>query len=385
MNDRAIFAIALAIASEPVRRGIYRLVEQGLSAEEIFRETNAKEPLATQPFISELYSTSAIKAAEKIARECEQRRIDIIDFWHGCYPPLLREIRYPPLVLYRKGISRIENCFSIVGTRNADVHAIKVANIFAASLARGGFTIVSGMALGIDTSAHIGALDAGGATIGVLANGIDVMYPLQNRDLFDRIVSSEGSCLFSEYPPRVVAGKWTFVRRNRIISGISRGTLVVKAGAKSGALITARYALEQGREVFACPGTALDEGYEGCHALIRAGAVLAATPDDIFKELHLPIAKDFTEAQRLIAHEMVEGMSYLYKNERDRKLSNSTIHFPPDSIEQKILEYASPSCDIDELIRKLGFDVAVVNEKITYLEIEGLIEKRGTTICVRPS
>lgn len=382
MTKSTLCAIALSIASEPVKRGIYVHLEEGACAEEIFYKASLVGDLITQPFIAEKYSHVAIRAAEEIVRECERTQIAVIDFWHNEYPPLLREIRYPPLVLYRKGKPRSANFFSIVGTRHADSQAVKITKIFSSALARHGFTIVSGMALGIDKAAHVGALDGGGATVGILANGIDIIYPLQNHDLFQRIAQTEGSCLFSEYPPHIVAGKWTFVRRNRIISGMSKGTLVVKAGEKSGALITARYALEQGREVFACPGSALDDGYAGCHRLIKAGAVLASTPDDILKEMNVP-ALHRKELFAQISDEMVEGMKYLFEGEDRWQKTGAIQQYPPDSIERKILDFATRSCNIDELIRKLDVDAALVNEKITLLEIEGLVEKQGTTLRTR--
>lgn len=383
MNENTLYAVALSVSAEPVKKGIYLPVERGASAKETYLEAAIGDPLATQTFITERYSTIALRAAEEIVKACEHTRIEIIDFWHEEYPKLLREIRYPPLALYRKGRPLAEKCFSIVGTRSAESHAQKTAGIFAGALARRGFTIVSGMALGIDRAAHSGALDADGCTIGVLANGIDVVYPLQNADLFERISSSEGSCLFSEYPPGIIAGKWTFVRRNRIISGISSGTLVVKAGMKSGALITARYALEQGRDVFACPGPALDAAYAGCHNLIRSGAVLAASPDDIFSEMNIAVVSAET-GKDSINGEMLEGISYLFGEGESNTATHSSVgRFAPGSLEQRILEHAHPSCNIDELIRKLGEGASLVHEKITLLEIEGLLEKSGTTVRPR--
>ncbi len=382
MNDTTLYAVALSVSAEPVKKGIYLPVERGASAQETYDEVSINDIPSTQTFITERYSTVAIKAAEEIVKACERMRIEIIDFWHEDYPKLLREIRYPPLVLYRKGSSSFSKFFSIVGTRNADPHAQKTAGIFAGALSRRGFVIVSGMALGIDRAAHSGALDAGGCTIGVLANGIDVVYPLQNSDLFERISFSEGSCLFSEYPPGIIAGKWTFVRRNRIISGMSAGTLVVKAGEKSGALITARYALEQGRDVFACPGPALDSGYAGCHGLLRSGAVLAASPDDILLEMNIPIVSAESRKDEIVS-EMLEGISYLFSEGDNAASQKAARRFAPDSLEQKILDFAHQSCNIDELIRKLGEAAALVHEKITLLEIEGLLEKSGTTVRSR--
>ena len=188
---------------------------------------------------------------------------------------------------------------AVVGTRKSDPKSALIARRISHDLSSQGFTVVSGMAVGIDREAHLGALDAGGKTVGVLANGIDIIYPWPNRDLYQAHRSTPGSALVSEYPPGIyVAGQWTFVRRNRIISGLCAGTVVVKAGERSGALITARHAVEQNREVFACAGNSFDEEYAGCHRLVRSGAVLVSSSQDILAELdadpaprHAPVVR----------------------------------------------------------------------------------------------
>jgi DNA processing protein len=266
-----------------------------------------------------------------------------------------------------------EPVLSIVGTRQADFHSASAARLFAAALAKAGFAVASGMAVGIDREAHLGALHAGGATIGVLANGIDVLYPSRNRDLFSAVLASGTSCLISEYPPGIMAGKWTFVRRNRIISGLARGTIVVKAGEKSGALITASCAAEQGREVFACPGPALDESYAGCHRLIRSGAVLAASPSDVLAEFGFTAG---TETPALVRAGQSTARDSM---EPGRPLPLEA--FGEGTVERRILESISPPPVIDDLIRKLGLPAAEVHQALNMLELDGIIRKNGNVVA----
>jgi len=201
------------------------------------------------------------------------------------FPELLEAIPDPPIVLFVRG--HIE-CLSkpqlaIVGSRNPTVNALDTAIEFACGLSRCGHTIISGLATGIDGAAHRGALKAGGQTIAVLGSGVDVIYPKSHRQLADDI--TQNGALVSEYLPGTSPKAMNFPRRNRIISGLSRGVLVVEAAARSGSLITARLALEQGREVFAIPGSIHNPLSKGCHRLIREGATLVENINDIQAEL----------------------------------------------------------------------------------------------------
>ncbi len=202
-----------------------------------------------------------------------------------CYPALLAHIHDPPPVLFLRG-SASSMCgaqLAIVGSRNPSHIGSDTAFDFAASLSRAGFSIVSGLARGIDTAAHRGALDVAGITVAVMGNGPDRIYPGTNRALAERIVASGGAVVtefFPGDPPRPAH----FPRRNRIISGLSLGTLVVEAAVRSGSLITARCAVEQGREVFAVPGSIHQPASRGCHRLIRQGAKLVERVDDVVEE-----------------------------------------------------------------------------------------------------
>jgi DNA processing protein len=220
-------------------------------------------------------------------RECEavaRAGGRVIDFLAEAYPKVLLEIPDPPPYLYVKGEpAGPEPAIAIVGSRRASTYGLLTTERLAADLAGRGVTIVSGMARGVDTAAHRGALAGGGLSIGVLGCGVDVVYPPENRRLFHEMV--EKGALFSEFPMGTLPLAENFPRRNRIISGISRGVLVVEAAENSGSLITAQYALEQGREVFAVPGNINYSSSRGTNRLIKQGAKLVEGVEDILEEL----------------------------------------------------------------------------------------------------
>jgi DNA processing protein len=225
-----------------------------------------------------------VARALAIHRDCQRHQIDLMTMADEDYPNSLRNIHDAPLVLYLKGdrslLARPQ--VGIVGSRNASRAGLEHARSFAAGLGPQGLLVTSGLALGVDGAAHAGALDAGFPTIAVIGNGIDRPYPYRHRSLAARVV--DHGLLVSEYPPGTEARPAHFPQRNRIISGLSRGILVVEAGLKSGSLITARLALEQGRDVFAIPGSIHNPLARGCHELIRQGAALVETVGDICNE-----------------------------------------------------------------------------------------------------
>ncbi len=228
---------------------------------------------------------SRIQEALRIQAACTQHGIALIGQGHPDYPEALGHIHNAPLLLYGLGDSRLllQDQIGVVGSRNATRQGLDHARRFAAELSARGLLVTSGLALGIDGAAHAGALDASHPTIAVVGCGLDRLYPAQHRKLAHRIV--ENGLIVSEYPPGTQARAAHFPQRNRIISGLSRGVLVVEAGLKSGSLITARTALEQGREVFAIPGSVHSPVARGCHYLIKQGARLVETADDILEEL----------------------------------------------------------------------------------------------------
>ncbi|MDI6882952.1 MAG: DNA-processing protein DprA [Patescibacteria group bacterium] len=246
----------------------------------------------------------------------------ILKIKDNSYPKLLKKITGAPKLLYIRGeLLKDEDCFGIVGTRRATNYGKEIAFTFGKDLARAGITIVSGMAKGIDTYAHKGALEGGARTIAVLGTGLDEksIYPQSNLKLSREILKKEGA-LISEYPAGTRGTQFTFPQRNRIISGMCVGVLVVEAKPKSGALITANWAKKQGRKVFAVPGSIYSQNSKGCHFLIKQGAKLVETANDILKELNLPCLTSSikqavwgTPEENLILEILKEGALYVDK------------------------------------------------------------------------
>ncbi|HAK88932.1 MAG: DNA protecting protein DprA [Nitrospirae bacterium GWB2_47_37] len=224
-------------------------------------------------------------AVEKAIVTAKEYGIRIIKYTDGEYPENLRQIEDSPVLLYCKGRLEKEDRYAIaiVGSRNMTPYGQKIAESIASGLASYGLTIVSGMARGIDTCSHKGALKAKGRSIAVLGNGLDNPYPPENAALFDEL--SNNGCVISEFPPGTPPNRENFPQRNRLISGLSLGVLVVEATVKSGSLITAGHALEQGKEIFAVPGSITSGNSEGTNALIKKGAKLVQKADDILEEL----------------------------------------------------------------------------------------------------
>ncbi|QSB44175.1 DNA-protecting protein DprA [Tsuneonella flava] len=274
------------------------------------------------------------------------------------YPALLAETPgAPPILTCRGDVSLASRpCVAMVGARNASAAAVKLAREFAAALAESGFVIVSGLARGIDGAAHEGAFPA---TIGVIASGIDIAYPPQHSDLQERIASD--GLLLAEQPPGTEPRGSHFPSRNRIIAGLAAGTLVVEAAPKSGSLITARLAGEAGREVMAIPGSPLDARSQGCNRLIRDGAVLVQSPDDVI--------------------ELLSGFDGLpHSSFRD----TATVFRFDDSDDLAVAEPAdivtlltSAPVAVDELIRQTGESGAAVQLALLELEIAGRLERHA--------
>ena len=294
--------------------------------------------------------------ADGIYRNCLRTGTAILTIADADYPEPLRHIHDGPLVLYVRGDRSLlgREQIGIVGSRNATRAGLEHARSFAAALGQKGLLVTSGLALGVDGAAHAGALDAGFPTVAVIGNGVDKPYPYRHRTLSERI-AGEG-VIVSEYPPGTSAKAGHFPRRNRIISGLSRGILVVEAGLKSGSLITARLALEQGREVFAIPGSVHNPLARGCHHLIRQGAKLVETVDDICEEL---------------------GGWWTSQNEGD---SSSVIMKRPateglDSREIAVLEalgYDPQSTD--DLCSVTGLPADQLMQSLLLLELQGLVD-----------
>lgn len=269
------------------------------------------------------------------------------------YPPPLRQLKAPPPVLYARGDyqARDQLALAVVGTRRATAYGRRVAETLTRALAAGGLTVISGLALGIDTIAHQSALAAGGRTVAVLGSGLLCVYPPRNRALAERI--SCCGALLSEFPLFTSPAPWTFPRRNRVISGLSRGVLVVEAPLKSGALITAKTALDQGRDVFAVPGAITHPNAQGCHSLIKNGAKLIEDATDVLEE--------FPELAGLL-----------------QKVADRPRTPPPplNDEQRRVLEALDfEPTHINALIESLGLGAAHVSAALVELEMLGLVSE----------
>ena len=267
------------------------------------------------------------------------------------YPRRLRDIYDPPALLYVRGEMKKEDelAISIVGSRKTSPYGRWITERMSQDLARHGVTIVSGMARGIDAVAHWGAITGGGRTIAVLGCGVDVIYPSENRNLFAKII--DHGAVLSEFPMGSPPEGGHFPKRNRIISGLSIGVVVVQASAKSGSLITANYALEQGRDVFAVPGNVGAEGSRGTHQLIKEGAKLAESSEDILEEILPQWSRERETVQE------AEGPERDL-NEEERRLYGLLGETPSH---------------IDALIRESQFDPGKVSSLLLNLELKGLV------------
>ena len=293
---------------------------------------------------------------DKIPLEAEMEKLDrhqvrVLTYHDAGYPSRLKEIYDYPPVLYVRGclLPEDEWCLAVVGTRRATVYGRQVTEEIAADLAGSKITIASGLARGIDSVAHQSALDAGGRSIAVFACGLDIVYPSENTGLARRIMQQ--GALVSEYPLGTRPRAENFPRRNRIMSGLSLGVLVVEAGKTSGAMITARLALEQNREVFAIPGSVLSPASRGTNHLIQEGAKLVSDYTDILEELNLTAVARQMELKEVL---------------------------PPSETESLLLKQLSAEpTHIDEVCRSSGLPTATVSSTLSMMELKGQVKQIG--------
>jgi DNA processing protein len=287
---------------------------------------------------------------EKAHKINENPKIQVITLIDDEYPKLLKAIYDPPPVLYCKGQPFKETpcMISIVGSRRTSEYGRQMAEKFAYELSCAGVTIISGLARGIDTMAHRGAVKAGGYTIGVLGCGVDVVYPRDNKRLFMQM--EECGTLISEYPPGTQPVSGNFPARNRIISGLSQAVLVVEAGSTSGALITVDFALEQGRDVYALPGNVNSPYSSGTNQLIKEGAKPVTCVDDILEDMGIIDSKKPVQST-ITAHQLDIFETQVYNALEDGEKT------------------------LDELAVITGFDIAKLNALLTILEIKGIVRQ----------
>lgn len=298
-------------------------------------------------------------AVERDLRTIADKGMTVIPLTSPSYPACLKEIYDPPIVLYVNGclLESDKHSVAIVGSRRATVYGRSIAERIAGDLATRGLTVVSGGARGIDTAAHKGALAAGGRTIAFLGCGIDVSYPAENKKLYEAI--SESGAVVSEFPLGSNPEPWRFPPRNRLISGMSIGVLVCQSPEASGALITAGYAAEQGKDTYAVPGNVDDERNRGCHRLIQDGAKLVQDASDILRELGL-------DGDSEEPHQMGLPIESLNEQERDvaSLLSLEPMH-------------------LDEIIEKTGMAPPMASGTLTILEMKNVVRRVPGNAYVR--
>lgn len=305
----------------------------------------------------------------------EENKIKIVTFEDRDYPVNLKSIYDPPFLLYVKGdfLFKDNLSISIVGSRKATPYGKTVAEKISRDLAALDITVVSGLARGIDTHAHKGAIAGGGRTVAVLGSGLSVIYPRENKDL-ELLISQQGA-LISEFSMASLPLRPNFPIRNRIISGLSLGTVIVEAREKSGALITADLALQQGREVFAVPGNIFSKYSQGPHNLIKTGAKLVGTIADVIEEI-----KVFSEISNRLLSEN-KGISDLKLNSK-KTTQNSVCSL--NQKEQKIYDcvWWEPIA-IDTIVQKCNFPVKDISSSLMFMEIKGLITQISGKMFVR--
>lgn len=279
----------------------------------------------------------------------EHYKINYVTYLDDNYPALLRNIYDPPAILFYRGklpSSSLRRTIAIVGTRKASNYGLQMTARFGKQLVDSGFTIVSGLAFGIDTRSHICALENGGKTYAIMGTGVDQIYPATNRELAEEII--ENGAIISEYLPGTKADPWNFPNRNRIISGLSLGTLVIEGSKKSGALLTAKFAMQQNREVFALPGDINRDQAAGPNYLISLGAKIVTSTQDILDEFNLVMTKVHTKFPNL--------------NEMERKIYN-------------ILLENRPEMQFDMLLIKTNFTIGQLSSLLLSLELKDVVKK----------
>ena len=365
--DETAAAVCLSMVAGIGPRLFEALLDQFETASAVLAATSSE--LKQVPGIGKALVEAIVSARESAPwqRElevCREQEISIFLRQADIYPKMLKAITDPPNVLYCRGnlLPQDEIAIAIVGTRHATHYGRTQAERLARGLAHAGYTVVSGLARGIDAAAHEGAMKAGGRTIAVLGSGLMNVYPPEHQDLANQVIQS--GALVSEFssgkPPRSGA----FPQRNRIVTGLSLGVIVVEAAERSGALISARLATEQNREVFAVPGRVDSRGSRGCHQLIRDGATLVESVEDVLEELGPLVEPIETESGQTIQHP-----AELQLNEQEQKILQA-IDLDPT--------------DIDQIVNRTQVPVSRVLSTISILEVKKLVRRiSGSQIARR--
>jgi DNA processing protein len=315
-------------------------------------------------------------AIEKDIHWMQANQCSLISLADQAYPALLARASDAPVAFFVRGdVARLAMpCIAMVGSRGATQGGLDFAKSLSSAFAKAGLTVVSGLALGIDAAAHAGALVGPGNTAAVMATGMDAIYPKQNQNLAEKICA-EGGVIVTEMPLGTAPLPALFPQRNRIISGLSLGVVVVEASVQSGSLVTARFAGEQGREVFAVPGSIHNPMARGCHQLIRQGAKLIESADDVLSELapHLhEFALDLSQASPTR-----EARKQIFSAKPKRTIETARRSLPaPDTAGQELLDLMGfDPISIDRLVDLSGASIAVLSAKLLELELDEHVEK----------
>ena len=363
-----------------------RLMEHFSDPEELYYAETGEDVTQLPRELAQALSDKDLTAAREIEKQCADRHIRILTYGDAAYPDRLRCIHNPPLVLYYKGVLpnfEMQPVIGVVGTRKASAYGKVNARDMSRELAACGALVISGGAAGIDTEALKGAMETDAPVVAVLGCGADVVFPASNRGLFQKI--EEHGCLISEYLPGTEPKPWQFPERNRIISGLSNGILVVEAPAKSGALITAKEAMEQGRDVFTVPGNIHMSSCAGSNSLLQEGAAAVVCGWDVLKDY----ASQYSGVERReaaekmpVVQEPVRELRWEQEPAADKKsVDNSQLKAysdqcsaAPDTLSQKLLACMDTEpTPVDEVIARVQAPAAEVLGVLTKLALSGLV------------
>ncbi len=364
MDDQTYHALALSLTPGLGRQKIEALVRHRGSPAGVFELTRKQlQPFRLSPeALASLASRRSLLLADQALKRAKGGGIRIFSTYDVCYPRLLRRIFDPPLVLYSLGDLQTLRvpAVAMVGSRRASIYGKQVTRKMARELGRVGLCIVSGLARGIDSEAHRGALEASGRTIAVLGCGVDVVYPRENRSLYGRIRDS--GCLLSEFPCGSYPAPQNFPVRNRVISGLCYGTIIGEASEYSGSLITARLTLEHDRELWAVPGNVTSPGSYGPNYLLKQGAHVAVEAQDVVDELPLSVL-DWIRSQAGEGEEPSPAGA-----EPLRELSEAAQSL------MKLLP-VDRALHVDGLLESSGWDPSKLNQILLELEVNGLVKQ----------
>lgn len=360
MNDSSIYALALSQISGIGNVTYKRLINRFGSAQKVFdagKKRISEIPSITADKVGAIVSFNSWESVKEQIKKVQDSGVKILSIEDKEYPQRLKKIYDLPPVLYLKGdFAEVDKLpVAVVGSRHPSTYGSLSAERIASGLARKGITVVSGMAMGIDSKAHRTALNAGGRTIAVLGSGIDVIYPSENKSLYSDIIKN--GVVMSEFSLGTRPEPSNFPRRNRIISGLSLGVVVVEATEKSGALITAKLAIDQNREVFAVPGNIDSARSQGTNKLIQDGAKLIESVDDIMEELKYYFGTEFKLEM---------------SQQKDLFIDDDSL---TDEEKKTLVCLSAESVHIDTVIEESGFRSEVVSKILLDLELKGLVKQ----------